>query len=56
MKINIEQEYEDAHQDYIYRKDEIITKLKCIRDAEIENNIMRVWVNQAIEFINEKEV
>jgi hypothetical protein len=49
-------ELEAAHNDYLYRRDEIITKLMCIRDSEIENNIMRHWLTQAIEFILEGEV
>jgi hypothetical protein len=49
-------ELEKAHNDYLYRRDEIITKLKCIRDSEIENNIMRHWLTQAIDFILEREV
>lgn len=49
-------ELENAHQDYEYRKAEIITKLISIRDSEISNDVMKVWVNQAIEFIREKEI
>ena len=49
-------EMEKAHQDYEYRKAEIITKLICIRDSEINNNVMKVWLNQTIEFIKEKEI
>lgn len=52
----IDQAYEDAHQDYEYRKAEIITKLISIRDSEISNDVMKVWINQAIEFIREKEI
>lgn len=59
MSVNlqeVEQAYEEAHKDYEYRKAEIITKLISIRDSEIGNDVMKVWINQAIEFINEKEV
>lgn len=52
----VNQAYEDAHQDYEYRKAEIITKLVSIRDSEISNDVMKVWINQAIEFIKEKEM
>lgn len=48
--------YEEAHKDYEYQKAEIITKLVSIRDSEISNDVMRVWINQAIEFIKEREV
>lgn len=48
--------YEEAHKDYEYRKAEIITKLVSIRDSEISNDVMKVWINQAIEFIKEREV
>lgn len=50
------EELEKAHQDYEYRKAEIITKLVSIRDSQIANDVMKVWINQAIEFINEKEI
>ena len=48
--------YEEAHKDYEYRKAEIITKLVSIRDSEISNDVMKVWINQTIEFIKEKEI
>ena len=50
------EDIELAHQDYEYRKAEIITKLISIRDSEISNDIMKLWINQAIEFIKEGEV
>lgn len=49
-------ELENAHNDYEFRKNEIITKLISIRDSAISNDIMKVWINQAIEFIKEKEI
>lgn len=49
-------ELEKAHQDYEYRRAEIITKLISIRDSEISNDVMKVWINQAIEFINERQI
>lgn len=52
----VDQAYEDAHKDYEFRKNEIITKLVSIRDSEISNDIMKIWINQAIEFINEREI
>lgn len=52
----IDQAYEDVHKDYEYRKAEIITKLVSIRDSEISNDGMKVWINQAIEFINERQI
>lgn len=56
MISEIDQAYEDAHKDYEFRKNEIITKLVSIRDSEISNDIMKIWINQAIEFINEREI
>ena len=56
MISEIDQAYEDAHQDYEYRKAEIITKLVSIRDSEISNDVMKVWINQTIEFIKEREI
>lgn len=52
----INQAYEDAHKDYEFRKHEIITKLMCIRDSHINNDVMKIWITQAIEFIKEREV
>lgn len=49
-------ELEKAHQDYEFRKAEIITKLISIRDSEISNEVMKMWINQTIEFIKEKEI
>lgn len=48
--------YEEAHEDYEYRKAEIITKLTSIRDSEITNDVMKIWINQAIEFIKERQI
>lgn len=56
MMNSIDKAYEDAHKDYEYRKNEIITKLVSIRDSEISNNIMKMWINQTINFINEREI
>lgn len=50
-------ELEQAHLDYELRKNEIITKLICIRDSsEVSNEIMRIWLDQAINFIQEREI
>lgn len=54
--IDIELVYEEAHKDYEYRKAEIITKLQSIRDSEIKNDVMKIWINQTINFIKEKEI
>lgn len=56
MKSDIEKAFEDAHKDYEYRKNEIITKLMCIQNSEINNDVMKIWINQAIDFIKEREV
>lgn len=56
MMDSIDKAYEDAHKDYEYRKNEIITKLVSIRDSEISNDIMKMWINQTINFINEREI
>ena len=56
MMDNIDKAYEDAHNDYEFRKNEIITKLITIRDCEISNDVMKIWINQAINFINEREI
>lgn len=49
-------ELELAHEDYIKRKNEIITKLYTIwRNQEIPT-VYRDWIRQAARFINEREV
>ena len=57
LKVNfLGQELELAHDDYLKRKNEIITKLYTIwRNAEIPA-IYRDWVRQAAKFIDEKEI
>ena len=48
---------EEAHKDYEHRKNEILTKLECIKTSGlISNKIMNKWIKQAIEFIKEKEI
>lgn len=54
--LNDELELELAHRDYLLRKHEILTKLICIRDSAIENDVMKIWINQAIKFINDGEI
>lgn len=45
-----------AHEDYIKRKNEIISKLYTIwRNQEIPT-VYRNWVRQAARFINEREI
>lgn len=56
MPVDLEEALQDAHEDYLYRRAEIITKLISIRDSEINNDVMKIWINQAIEFIKEKEI
>lgn len=48
--------YEEAHKDYERRKAEIITKLITIRDSEISNDVAKIWINQTIEFLNERQI
>ena len=61
LKINflgssVDKQLEMAHEDYIKRKNEIITKLYTIwRNDEIPT-VYRNWVRQAARFINEKEI
>ena len=57
LKVNfLSQELELAHDDYLKRKNEIITKLYTIwRNQEIPS-VYRDWIQQAAKFINEREV
>lgn len=54
--IEIDKLYELAHKDYQFRKNEILTKLICIRDSNISNDVTKIWLSQAIEFIKEEEI
>lgn len=49
-------ELEEAHKDYERRQAEIISKLMTIRDYAALQWHEKVWLNQAIEFIKEREI
>lgn len=52
---DLDKAIEEAHKDYIKRKNEMITKLYTIwRNKEIPA-VYREWIRQAARFINEKE-
>lgn len=57
LKVNfLGKELELAHDDYLKRKNEIITKLYTIwRNQEIPS-VYREWVRQAARFIDEGEI
>ena len=57
LKVNfLGKELELAHDDYLKRKNEIITKLYTIwRNQEIPS-VYRDWVRQAARFIEEGEI
>ena len=57
LKVNfLGKELELAHDDYLKRKNEIITKLYTIwRNQEIPS-VYRDWIQQAAKFIDEREV
>lgn len=57
LKVNfLGKELELAHDDYLKRKNEIITKLYTIwRNQEIPS-VYRDWIRQAAKFIDEKEI
>lgn len=57
LRVNfLSQELELAHDDYLKRKNEIITKLYTIwRNQEIPA-VYRKWIQQVAKFIDEKEV
>ena len=57
LKVNfLGQELELAHDDYLKRKNEIITKLYTIwRNQEIPT-VYRDWIRQAAKFIDEREI
>lgn len=57
LKVNfLGKELELAHDDYLKRKNEVITKLYTIwRNQEIPS-VYREWVRQAARLINEGEI
>ena len=57
LKVNfLGKELELAHDDYLKRKNEIITKLYTIwRNQEIPS-VYRDWIKQVARFINEGEI
>lgn len=57
LKVNfLGKELELAHDDYLKRKNEIITKLYTIwRNQEIPS-VYRDWIKQAARFIDEGEI
>lgn len=56
MKNNIDKELEAAHQDYLKRQDEIISKLQTIKSTKELKNLPDEWIDQTISFIKEKEI
>ncbi|MBO7712147.1 MAG: hypothetical protein J6S85_01190 [Methanobrevibacter sp.] len=53
---DLTEELELAHEDYMRRKNEIITKLYTIWKNEEIPTVYKNWIRQAAKFINEKEV
>ena len=49
-------ELEQAHKDYELRRNEIVTKLITIQKAFNTNYTYYHWINQAVEFIREREI
>ena len=51
----MDKELEEAHLDYERRKNEIISKLRTLQSATV--NVPTIeWLEQAIKFIEEKEI
>lgn len=49
-------ELDAAHEDYIKRKNEIITKLYTIWKNKEVPSVYREWIRQAARFINEEGI
>lgn len=54
--IFLSKELELAHEDYLKRQDEILTKLYTIWRSKDVPAIYRKWIQQAAKFIVEKEI
>ncbi len=50
----IEQAYQDLHEEYERRKNEIITKIITIKKSKIPE-VYKEWLKQTIEFIKESK-
>ena len=50
------EELEKAHKDYEKRKIEIINKLKTLKNNTHLIEYQKSWINQAINFIKEREI
>lgn len=55
-EVDVMEELEAAHKDYEKRKNEVITKLTVLRNNACLQWHERQWLNQAIEFIKEREI
>lgn len=49
-----EKAWSDYHDDFVKRKNEILTKLRTIRKNRIPE-VYKEWITQTIEFINEQK-
>lgn len=55
-ELDLDHELDLAHEDYIKRKNEIITKLYTIWKNNEIPTVYRNWIRQAARFINEREI
>lgn len=53
---NLDVILEEAHEDYILRKNEIISKLKTMKKTKDLSKLPIEWIDQIINFIEEKEI
>lgn len=54
--MDVDAELEEAHLDYERRKYEILTKLQTMKSIPTLLAHERLWLDQVIEFIMEKEI
>lgn len=52
----LEEALKEAHLDYEQRKNEILTKLQTMKSIPTLLSHERLWLDQVIEFIKEKEI
>ncbi|MBO7732220.1 MAG: hypothetical protein J6S67_06700 [Methanobrevibacter sp.] len=50
-----DQAWSDYYDDFIKRKNEIMSKLKTIQKDKNTHKVYREWLEQSIEFINEQK-
>ena len=47
--------WKEYEKDFELRKNEITSRLRTIKKGNVINSVYKIWIDQAIEFINESK-